>query len=77
MADWEDDERGAPDYAKRWRTARIGWPSLIGLLVVMAGISLGAASGGGWGGIAVIVIVTAAMLGLLYMWSAVSPDARE
>jgi hypothetical protein len=75
--EWESDDPGSRSYAQRWRTARIGWPSLIALLVVMAGVSLGAASGGGWGGVAVIVLITVGMLGLLYVWSAVPPNRES
>jgi len=50
---------------QRWRQLRVGVPSVVLLLVVLAGLVLGAASLGGWGGVAVL----AAVVALVYLWS--------
>ena len=59
------------------REARIGWFGMIGLLVLVAGAGLGFASLGGWFGLALIVVLVVAMLGLMYVWSALPPDPER
>ncbi len=58
-------------YLQRWPDADVGWPSLVALLVAMTALALGGASIGGWGGVAVIVATLIAVIGLLYVWSAI------
>ncbi len=52
-----------------WRTGEIGFPALIALLLLLGASGLGAASIGGWGGVAVVVIVLAAFLALITSWA--------
>jgi len=40
------------------------------LLAVLAGLVLGAASLGGWGGVALVVAVLVGMVALVYLWCA-------
>jgi hypothetical protein len=62
------DATPAKPASQRWRTAEIGLPSLVVLLLVLAVGGLAAASIGGWGSIAVIAIVMLAFLGLITSW---------
>jgi hypothetical protein len=52
-----------------WRTGRIGFPALIVLLIVLGAAALGAASIGGWGSVAVLVILIVAFLALITSWA--------
>jgi len=54
---------------QRWRQLPVGVPSVVLLLVVLAGLVLGAASLGGWGGVALVVAVLAAVVALVHLWS--------
>jgi len=47
------------------------------LLVVLAGLVLGAASLGGWGGVALVVAVLAAVVALVYLWCDYRADHRH
>ena len=60
-----------------WRTARIGWPSIILLLLALGGAGLGAASIGGWGGFALIVLLVVAVLALVITWADIVPEPRD
>ena len=54
---------------QRWRTGRIGLPSMIGLLLVIGAGGLAAASINGWGGIAVVVVFSLVFIGLIASWA--------
>jgi fatty acid desaturase len=56
------------------RNARIGWPSIVTLLVLVGAAGLGAASLGGWFGVALIVLLVVLMLGLMYVWCGLAPE---
>jgi hypothetical protein len=53
-----------------WRTGRIGFPALVVLLILLGAAGLGAASIGGWGSVAVLVILIVAFLALITSWAA-------
>ncbi len=53
----------------RWRTGRVGFPALVVLLVVLGAAGLGAASIGGWGGVAVLVILIVGFMALVTSWA--------
>lgn len=72
-----DAEMLPESYLQRWRSADIGWPSFLGLLVAMTGLALAGASLGGWGGVAVIVATLISIIGLLYVWSAARPRSSD
>ena len=60
-----------------WRTARIGWPSIILLLLVLGGAGIGAASIGGWGGFALLVVLVGAVVALVILWADIVPEPRD
>ncbi len=74
--DWVAARTPAVD-RRDWRTARIGWPSIVLLLLALGGAGLGAASIGGWGGFALIVVLVVAVLALVIMWADIVPEPRD
>ncbi len=62
----------SPPPAQGWRTGRISFPAIAALLVVAGAAGLGAASIGGWGAVALLVILIAACLALITSWSVTS-----
>jgi hypothetical protein len=65
------DEQESPVKPKLsgWRTGRIPFPALVVLLILLGAAGLGAASIGGWGSVAVLVILIAAVLALITSWA--------
>jgi hypothetical protein len=55
--------------SQRWRTGAVGFPTLVVMLLVLGGAGLAAASIGGWGSVAVLVILMVAFLGLITSWT--------
>ncbi len=55
--------------AAGWRTGRIPFPALVVLLIVLGAAGLGAASIGGWGSVAVLVILIGVVLALITSWA--------
>jgi hypothetical protein len=71
-ADVEVDVEAVPATAPPlppWRTGRISFPALVTVLVVVGAAGLGAASVGGWGGVALLVILVAACLATITSWA--------
>ena len=56
-----------------WRTGDIAFGWLIALFVVMTGVALGAASVGGWGGVAIIAADLVAVIGVIILWAGAPP----
>ncbi len=65
----EDQDAEAKRSLPGWRTGRISFPAMVILLLVVGAAGLGAASIGGWGAIAVLVILIVAFLALVTSWA--------
>ena len=61
---------GAPPPGRpAWATGNVGFPTLLGGLVVALGAALGLTALGGWAGIAGCAVVVIAMTGLVVAWA--------
>ena len=61
---------GAPPTGRPgWATGAVGFPTLLGGLVVAFAATFGLAGLGGWGGLAASALVITAMIGLVVAWA--------
>ena len=61
---------GAPPSGRPgWATGVVGFPTLLGMLVVGFAATFGLAALGGWGGLAACALVIAAMISLVVAWA--------
>ena len=72
-----DDKPAAKRADRGWRAAQVSGPALLLMLVLLVIGGLGGASIGGGFGLAVTLIVLAAMVALLVTWSGTPEQAAE
>ena len=61
---------GAPPPGRPgWASGAVGFPTLLGGLVVAFAATFGLAALGGWGGLAASALVITAMIGLVVAWA--------